>query len=216
MNKDVFAGQSIYSRNMLSIYDLWVLGFSNHYLWKCPTNLISQKFSDLVTKNHVDVGVGTGYYLKKNLVAESQRIALIDLNKNSLESTSSAIHNFNPEIYCRNILEPLALNCQSFDSVSINYLLHCLPGNMSEKCIAFSHLKKIMNPGAVIFGSTILGQGTSKNFFAQKLMSFYNKKGIFCNTHDEVTALEDGLNQYFTHVKVKVVGCVALFSANKQ
>ncbi|MBR9829370.1 MAG: class I SAM-dependent methyltransferase [Oceanospirillales bacterium] len=215
MNKNVVAGQAIYSKKVLSIYDLWVLGFSNHLLWKCPTRLISKQFADLVTDNHLDVGVGTGYYLKKNLVADHKRIALIDLNENSLESTSKAIRLLNAEIYCRNVLEPLSLDCKTFDSVSINYLMHCLPGSMSEKSIVFSHLKEVMSVGSVLFGSTILGKGTAKNMFAQKLMSIYNKKGIFCNAQDELGALEDGLNKYFINVNVTVVGCVALFSATK-
>lgn len=215
MHKDVVAGQAVYTKNVLSIYDLWVLGFSNHYLWKCPTRLISRQFSDLVTSNHLDVGVGTGYYLKQHLVTGEQRIALIDLNENSLKSTSKAIGHLKPEIYNRNVLEPLALNCQTFDSVSINYLMHCLPGNMYEKSIVFPHLKEAMSAGGVLFGSTILGQGTAKNVFAQKLMSLYNKKGIFCNAQDDLCALEEVLNKYFTQVNVKVVGCVALFSARK-
>jgi ubiquinone/menaquinone biosynthesis C-methylase UbiE len=185
MNKDTFAGQAVYSKKVLSFYDLWVLGFSNHVLWKCPTRLISEMFSDLATENHLDVGVGTGYYLKKNFGSNNQRIGLIDLNKNSLESTSRAIQQFKPEVYHRNILEPLKLNCQAFDSVSINYLLHCLPGSMSEKTIIFKHLNDYMNPGAILFGSTILGKGTPKNYFAKKLMAFYNQKGIFCNVSDQ-------------------------------
>ncbi|AJR05070.1 class I SAM-dependent methyltransferase [Photobacterium gaetbulicola] len=215
MNKDVGAGQAVYSKKVLSIYDLWVLGFSNHYLWKCPTRLISQQFADLVTANHLDVGVGTGYYLKQNLPAGGQRIALVDLNENSLESTAKAIEHLKPEIYCRNVLEPFGLGCEAFDSVSINYLLHCLPGSMSEKSIVFSHIREVMSAGGVVFGSTILGQGTEKNAFAQKLMSLYNKKGIFCNDHDELGALEEALHQYFLNVKVEVIGCVALFSATK-
>jgi ubiquinone/menaquinone biosynthesis C-methylase UbiE len=215
MHKDVVAGQAVYTKNVLSIYDLWVLGISNHYLWKCPTRLISKQFSDLVTDNHLDVGVGTGYYLKQHLLIGQQRIALIDLNENSLQSTSNAIGHLKPEVYSRNVLEPLALNCQTFDSVSINYLMHCLPGNMSEKSIVFAHLTEVMNTGAVLFGSTILGQGTAKNVFARKLMSLYNKKGIFCNAQDERRTLEDALNKYFTQVNVKVVGCVALFSGTK-
>lgn len=215
MNKDVVAGQAVYSKKVLSIYDLWVLGFSNYYLWKCPTRLISQQFADLVTANHLDVGVGTGYYLKQNLPAGGQRIALVDLNENSLESTAKAIEQLKPEVYCRNVLEPFGLGCEMFDSVSINYLLHCLPGSMSEKSIVFSHIGEVMNTGGVVFGSTILGKGTTQNVFAQKLMAFYNKKGIFCNENDELGALEEALNKHFSNVKVQVIGCVALFSAIK-
>lgn len=212
MNKDIVAGQAIYSKKVLSIYDLWVLGFSNHYLWKCPTRLINEDFSNLFTNNHLDVGVGTGYYLKKNLTLSNQRIGLIDLNKNSLDSTSKAIQHLKPEVYCKNILEPLSLNCEKFDSVSVNYLLHCLPGSMPEKSIIFSHLREVMNAGSVLFGSTILGKGVKKGYFANKLMSIYNKKGIFCNSNDDIDSLYNALNDNFINVNVKLVGCVAIFS----
>ena len=214
MDEKVIAGQAIYSKIALLNYDLFVLGFSNHLLWKCPTRLISEQFANLVTENHLDVGVGTGYYLKQHLTSNQQRIGLIDLNENSLEATATAIQHLQPEIYRRNILEPLALDCKPFDSVSLNYLLHCLPGNMAEKSLVFSHLKEVTNDGGRVFGSTLLGQGVKKNYCAQKLMAFYNKKGIFCNENDDLLGLKEALVQHFSDVKIEVVGCAALFSAS--
>lgn len=216
MNKnDVVAGQAIYSKAVLAIYDWWVLGVSNHYLWKCPTHLISKRFAEQVSVNHLDVGVGTGFYLKHGLSAKTRRVALVDLNENSLSTAAQAISHLNPEQYCRNVLEPFNLPCEKFDSVSINYLLHCLPGDIAEKGIVFSHLKAVMNDGGVVFGSTILGQGTPKNAFAKKLMAIYNKKGIFSNELDDVVALESVLKTHFAEVKIDVIGCVALFSGRK-
>ncbi|MBY5946016.1 class I SAM-dependent methyltransferase [Photobacterium rosenbergii] len=216
MNKEkTMAGQAVYSKKVLSIYDFWVLGVSNHYFWKCPTKLIREQFSTLVSPNHLDVGVGSGYYLKNCLPQTTKRIALLDLNENSLETASKAIHHFQPEVYCGDVLEPLDLNIEKFDSISVNYLLHCLPGSFNEKGVMFGHLKSQLNDGGVLFGSTILGKGTKQNFFAKKLMGIYNKKGIFSNHNDELDALVASLNEYFTDVKVELIGCVALFSAKK-
>ncbi|QYJ83019.1 methyltransferase domain-containing protein [Shewanella aegiceratis] len=217
MNKDaVVAGQAIYSKSVLAIYDLWVLGFSNHYLWKCPTKLIAEQFAALTSANHLDVGVGTGYYLKHHLPAHTRRIALMDLNENSLASASAVVRHLSPEIYCRNVLAPLELTCDGFDSVSVNYLLHCLPGIMAEKCVLFTHLESVMKPGAVLFGSTILGTGITPNAFAARLMAIYNKKGIFCNQADDIDTLTQALSARFDRVSIKQVGCVALFSAVKR
>lgn len=218
MSKDAatIAGQAVYTKKVLSIYDLWVLGFSNRYLWKCSTALIGQKFTELASKNHLDVGVGTGYYLKNHLSNVERRVALIDLNENSLESTANAIQHFNPEMYRRNVLEPLDLKCEKFDSISINYLLHCLPGDLSQKGVVFSNLNELLNTNGVLFGSTILGQGVTKNAFASKLMNFYNQKGIFTNENDDVQSLETALKAHFSDVKIEVVGCVALFSGRKK
>lgn len=213
MNQEAAVGQAIYSKGVLSIYDFWVLGFSNRYLWKCSTKTINKLFSDLASTNHLDVGVGTGYYLKRNLTASTQRLALVDLNINSLSVTSKAMTHLEPEVYCRNILEPLNLGCPSFDSVSMNYLLHCLPGSMNEKGIVFSHVREYLNTGGVVFGSTILGKNIQANHCAKKLVGLYNKKGIFCNKQDDYDSLSAELNRYFTDVQIRVIGCVALFSA---
>lgn len=212
----VLAGQAVYSKSVLSIYDLWVLGFSNTFLWRCPTKKIGHEFTKHVTPNHLDVGVGTGYYLKHYLSGKTGRIALLDLNENSLHATAYAISTLNPEIYHRNILEPLNLDCHKFDSISINYLLHCLPGNLYEKSIIFEHLFENLNSGGILFGSTILGKDIPKNFFAKKIMSLYNDKGIFCNLDDNFKTLTNVLNTKLSHVHIKVVGCVALFSGIKK
>ncbi len=211
--KAVVAGQAVYSKNVLSIYDLWVLGFSNHFLWKCPTRLIAKQFHHLASTNHLDVGVGTGYYLKRYLSNINRRLALLDLNENSLQAAGKAVRHFKPELYQGDIFQTLGLNGKKFDSISINYLLHCLPGDMSDKSLVFSNLKAVLNDGGVLFGSTILGKGITANYCAQKLMNLYNRKGIFSNQDDDLASLEVALNTHFSEVKIEVVGCVAIFSA---
>jgi hypothetical protein len=69
-----------------------------------------------------------------------------------------------------------------------------------------------MARNSVIFGSTILYDGVSKNWMAKRLMRLYNKKGIFANTADDLESLKHTLNQRFEKIAVKVIGCVALFS----
>jgi hypothetical protein len=76
----------------------------------------------------------------------------MDLNLNALDFAARRIARYKPETYVRNVLEPIPFDAMKFDSVGINYLLHCLPGSMDSKSAAFDHLKTVMNPGAVIFG----------------------------------------------------------------
>lgn len=208
----IIAGQAVYSKSVLSIYDLWVLGFSNHCVWKCPTRIIGQQFSALTSDNHLDVGVGTGYYLKKYLPRTQRRLALMDLNENSLASAAKSVNYFSPEIYCQDVLSPLNIGCDKFNSISLNYLLHCLPGDLSQKSAVFSSLKTLMNDDSVLFGSTILGKGVPQNRLAKKLMSIYNQKGIFNNHYDTINDLERILADNFSEISVKLFGCVALFS----
>lgn len=208
-------GQAIYSNTVLKIYDLWVLGFSNTFLWKCKTKLLEEQFKTYTTTNHLDVGVGTGYYLKKCLTQQERRVALFDLNENSLNAAASKIKKFTPEKYQVNVLEPIEVECEKFDSISVNFLLHCLPNSIKEKAILFKHLSKYLNKDGVIFGSTILGMDVKKNAFANKLMKVYNKKGIFDNKADNIEDLKIELDRYFDEVQVELVGCVALFRAKK-
>lgn len=55
------AGAAVYSKPLLSGYDLWVLGFSNTFVWRCPTRLLLEFYNEHISGNHLDVGVGTGY-----------------------------------------------------------------------------------------------------------------------------------------------------------
>lgn len=211
--KSVDAGQAIYSKKVLLIYDLWVLGFSNAFLWKCPTALLRSEFTKNATRNHLDVGVGTGYYPDKCLSDTDRRLALLDMNSNSLEIAASRVRRFKPEIYRTNVLDKLNLPCDKFDSVSLNYVLHCLPGSLREKSSLFNNILPYLNEKAVVFGSTILNDDIEIGVLAKKLMSIYNKKGIFDNLGDNVAELSSSLRKYFNDVDIRVVGCVAVFTA---
>ncbi len=210
----VEAGQAVYTKAMLSFYDLWVLGFSNSFLWQCPTKLLREVFVNNATNNHLDVGVGTGYYLDKCLNNTKRRLALLDLNPNSLESTASRVSRFEPEIYRANILDTLDLQCDKFDSISMNYLLHCLPGPLKEKSLVFKNLRPFLNDNGVIFGCTIVGKDVEAGYLARKLMSVYKKKGIFDNYQGSLNVLSSSIHEYFRVVDIQVIGCVAIFTAN--
>jgi 2-polyprenyl-3-methyl-5-hydroxy-6-metoxy-1,4-benzoquinol methylase len=213
----VEAGQAAYTRRMLSVYDFIVLGVSNRLIWKCPSSRLEAHYNRHVSANHLDVGVGTGYFLDRcRFPSESPRIGLMDMNPNTLEFASERIARYAPERYEQNILERIGAGVDRFDSVAINYLLHCLPGRIAEKAVAFDHLEPLMNPGATVYGSTILHGGVAAGRMAKKLMEFYNGKGIFANKGDDLDGLRRELHQRFEEVRVEVVGCVALFSGKLQ
>ena len=136
----------------------------------------------------------------------------MDLNCDTLEFASQRIARYAPETYRCNVLEPIALDAGKFDSVGVNYLLHCPPGSIESKSIAFDHLKALMNPNAVIFGSTLLQGGVRRNWLAKRIMAMYNKRGIFSNQSDHLEDLKQTLSERFRDVSVEVVGCAALFS----
>lgn len=212
--EQVAAGQAVYTRRVLHAYDLVVLGFSNRLIWNCPTPRLLAHYERHVTANHLDVGVGTGYFLDRcRFPSLTPRIALLDLNPNTLEFASKRIARYRPETHQQDVLLPLPAEIQRFDSVAINYLLHCLPGSIESKTVIFDHLRALMNPGAVLFGATLLSDGVPLGAFARRLMAFYNRKGIFSNRADSLHGLEHALALRFSDVCIHLAGCAALFSA---
>ena len=212
-NDAVAAGAAVYSKPVLSVYDLYVLGFSNTFVWQCPSRLILDFYNEHISGKHLDVGVGTGYFLDKcKFPIHNPAIALADLNPNSLQATAKRLQRYSPTTHIVNVLEPLRIDPADFDSIALNYLLHCLPGNILSKGTVFRHLKPLLNnKGGVIFGTTILGQGIKRNFLAKALMRTYNSKGIFGNTTDNAADLESVLKDNFRDYSMRVVGCVAFF-----
>jgi hypothetical protein len=210
---DVHAGQAIYTKRLLAVYDVAVLGISSRLIWKCPARVVEAHYNANVTANHLDVGVGTGYFLDRcRFPSPTPHVALMDLNPNALEVASRRIARYKPETYRGNILEPISLNGSRFDSVGINFVLHCLPGSMASKSVALDHLKALINPGGVLFGSTLLHGGVTRSWLATRFMSLYNSRRIFSNEQDDLPGLRRALEQRFRDVSVVTVGCVALFS----
>ena len=211
--QEVEAGQAVYTPGMLSVYDFVVLGISNSFIWKCPSSRIAKHYNDNISDNHLEVGVGTGYFPDRcKFPSEQPRIGLMDMNPNTLAFASKRIARYRPETYVQNILEPINHEPEPFDSIGINYLLHCVPGSISEKAVAFEHLKKLMKPGCKVFGSTILQGSVPRSWTARNLMSLYNRKGIFANDQDDLEGLKSSLSKRFEYVITEVVGCVTLFS----
>ena len=100
-----------------------------------------------------------------------------------------------------------------YDSIALFYLLHCLPGTMADKARVFAHLKPHLAPGGVLFGATVLGDGTRHNRFGRALEHVYNRRGIFDNRRDTAEALAHALGEHFADVCVEQHGAVALFAA---
>ncbi|GGX73513.1 class I SAM-dependent methyltransferase [Saccharospirillum salsuginis] len=210
----VKAGQAVYTKRTLNLYDFIVLTVSNPWIWKCPTPRLIDHYNRHVTANHLDIGIGTGYFPDKcDFPSDNPRIGLMDLNSDTLAYASARIIRYRPEVYAHNVLEPLFQEIEPFDSIGVNYLLHCVPGSIETKAVMFDHLKPVMTDGATVFGSTLLQGDVPRSGLAKRLMAFYNKKGIFSNTEDTLAGLESALNQRFTDVTIERVGCAALFSA---
>jgi SAM-dependent methyltransferase len=210
-------GAAVYTPLTLKLYDWWVLGISNRFAWQCPTDAVLLPFfRQHMGGRHLDVGVGTGFYLAHAGISADTQLALMDLNENSLQAAAQR-SGLQPACIRHDIMQPLPLSADTmFDSVSLFYLLHCLPGTMTDKEKVIAHLKAHLAPSGILYGATILGDSAGHNWLGKRLMALYNRKGIFGNKTDSMEALEAMLKRHFTNVNVRRQGKVALFTAKSQ
>lgn len=216
-SQDSAAGAALYSPLVLRFYDPVVHGFNLPVLWRCPTRRVQRLYDEHASANHLDVGVGTGFYLDRcRFRSAPQRLVLFDLNPNSLACTARRLARYRPSTQGGDVLEPLAPPPAPFDSVGMATFLHCVPGPMEHKARAFDHVAAVMNPGAVVFGSTVLGRGVRVPWSSRMVMRSMNRRGIFANAQDDPTSLRAALEARFDDVELDVVGLMALFAARKR
>jgi hypothetical protein len=212
--EQAWAGASAYTRAGLAVYDPLVLGFNTPLVWKCPNRRIVDLYSANVSSNHLDIGVGSGYFLDRcRFPVASPRLALMDMNPLCTEHCARRLARYRPQSLVANVLEPLPPGIAPFDSVSMTYLLHCLPGTIRSKAIVFEHLRPVLNRGAVVFGASVLQGGVRHGWFARKMLASLNEKRIFCNRADDLDGLRSALARHFRESEVEVIGGVGVFRA---
>lgn len=213
------SGAEPYSRRFLSGYDSGVIRFALPRIWGCaPADLVDLHVRH-VGRRHLDVGVGTGYFLDEaGLAPRAHELVLFDLNANALECTSERLARFGPTAVRGNVLEPIAPVLAEagapgpFDSASMTLLLHCLPGSMADKGIgALTHVAATLKPGGVAFGATVLGRLDRYPLRSRIILRLANLRGIFHNLDDDLEGLDAALGQVFDSHRIVVRGRVALF-----
>jgi SAM-dependent methyltransferase len=211
----VKAGQAVYAPVSLAFYDIVVHAISNPFVWRCPTHQLQRLYDRNVSARHVDIGVGTGYFLARaHWPVERPQITLVDLNPHCLTRAARRIARRSARTVAANVLEPLPSDVGGpFQSAGLCYLLHCLPGSIREKACVFDHLLPVLATGARVFGATIVQGDAPRNAAARRLMAIYNRKGVFSNEADRFEDLEAELAARFDAVAMRLIGCVAVFEA---
>lgn len=216
LNDHALASHAVYTKAVLAIYDVWVHGISNPLIWRCPTAHLRELYDRQISRNHMDVGVGTGSFLDRcRFPSPKPRLVLVDANPNSLEVAARRLHRYRPMLYRRDVLRALDIDAPPFDSIGLMYVLHCLPGDLAAKAVALDNLNAFLGPAGVLFGATILSDGVSTSRAARKLMEIYNAKGIFSSADDHLDALRCVLAETYAEVRIDIVGSVALFSVRR-
>ena len=87
-------------------------------------------------------------------------------------------------------------------------------GAITAKAALFDQAARVLKPGGVLAGATILasGPGVQPNRLARTLMRVYNgQANTFHNAGDTQADLEAALSARFDRVDVRVHGCVAVW-----
>ena len=209
-----YAGQELYSRAFLRIYDPVILGFYGNVVWRCPTSRLVQQYRQHVGHRHLDVGPGTGYFLEHGRLPNDALITLLDPNPDVLAHAARRLSDRHPSAIQADVLKPLPLTAgDRFDSAAMNYVLHCLPGPPVRKAAAVQNVAAVLKPGGVLFGATVLGATGPQTWLSQAVLWFVNSRRIFDNLSDTEGGLRDVLEASFATVEIDVIGSVAVFTA---
>ena len=195
------------------MYDIIVNDVNCRYVWKCEKNHIFNLYKQNISKNHLEIGPGTGYFLKNysfsNLTLMDVNEDTLSFSKNQLKAQSKKIQNFHHDIFKQKKY------VKDIDSVGVNYVLHCVDGKLEDK---LDRLAKnlITDRDVIIFGASIIQKEQEKNKITEAELYFLNQMNIFHNQYDYAS----NAIRYFEKNKIKynynVIGNVFLFSFFKK
>ncbi|WP_067721496.1 class I SAM-dependent methyltransferase [Nocardia yamanashiensis] len=204
-----------YTPVFLAVYDVWVIKLSDRFAWRCPAERMLAPYRKFAGARHLEVGPGSGWYLVNARLPADCTVTLLDLNPIPMKHTRRRLQGTVGRIQAvaGSALEPVpAEACDGYDSIGINFVLHCLPGSFAEKGVAFSHLAAVLAEDGVLFGSTILNQRPA-TLFGRALTATYSRVGAFNNRADDHAGLESALKEAFGAVELVDIGDVTLFTA---
>ena len=117
-------GQLFFSLMSHFLYDLGLYRFVSPFIWRCSTQRLLDNYVENVSQNHLEIGVGSGYFLQRTLCADFlQRLVLLDLNPRCLKKSARRLLEFGPENYQHNILLPMKDDGEKYASVGMNLSL---------------------------------------------------------------------------------------------
>jgi hypothetical protein len=237
-------GDAVYTPTVLEEYDRLVWGFNCPFLWRIHMEEVKGLYNDCVlrSRNHAEVGVGTGLFLRELNVPDAlTEVVLIDSSYYSLEMCQSSLKSHPHYEYSQvafrtlqgNILEPPPYELRDkFDSVGANFLLHCLGGGSGSGSggsgttralsVAVENLAAMVHPQhGTLFGTTILGQSILDDAeragpAALETLQAYNDAGIFANLNHNFRDLSRILHDTFDDVEIWRAGYCAVFKAKNR
>lgn len=207
-------GQRFFSVMSHRFYDLGLYSFVTEQIWGCSTARLLDNYVEHISDTHLEVGVGTGYFLNRTLCPEhTQRLVLLDLNSRCLAKSAIRLDSFGPQLRQHDICLPM-IDQQRFKSVGINYVLHCVPGGIQSMRKVCANLHAVLHADGVLFGATVLDHRHA-GWAARLMNKLLQVCGIFHNADHDLAGLRAALEACFSRVELQLVGNTAVFQAWK-
>jgi len=181
---------------------------------RCPIPPITDQYRHHVGERHLDVGPGTGYFLDRADLPATTQVTLLDPNPNVLAHSARVLERFHPTVVEADVLKPLPV-ADTFDSVGLNMVLHCLPGPPERKAQAIRNIAVVLEPDGVLFGAAVLGRSAPHSKPAKAFLAIANRRGGFDNREDSLARLREMLSESFADVEVTEAGSAARFVARR-
>lgn len=205
-----YAGQREYTPAFLRVYDPMVLGLYCRAVWRCPAGRLVEHYTRNLGRRHLDVGPGTGFFLRRADLPGEAQLTLLDPNPHVLAHAGHRLAHLTPTVVAADVCKPLPLD-GPFDSVAMNLVVHCLPSTC--KAAALRSVAGVLAPDGVLFGSTVLGTPQLHTRLSRPVLRYVNQRGIFDNLADTEVSVRGFLSEAFEAVELDVHGSVAVFAA---
>tara|TARA_B100000161_G_C33521009_1_gene401099 strand:+ start:47 stop:673 length:627 start_codon:yes stop_codon:yes gene_type:complete len=193
----------------LKFYDYLVNDINCNYAWRCHKSNIFENYKNNIKKNHLEIGPGTGYFLKNNY--QINKLYIMDINDDTLSFTKKNLDSvYNIESINHNIFSD-KLKIKDLNSVGLNYVLHCVPGRLEDNVDnLINNLES--NNKINFFGATVVSDKNLQNTLSSVELFFLNKYNIFNNELDTSENLINYLKYNQIKFHKKIVGNVLIFS----
>ena len=197
----------------LKFYDFMVNDINCRYAWRCHKKNIFENYRNNIKTHHLEIGPGTGYFLKYN--SNIKKLYLMDINNDTLNFTKK-----NMLEYCNNIttinhnIFENRYHINNINSIGINYELHCVPGKLEN------NIDKLVtnlnsNNKLSFFGATVLNDNNLQTYLSKTELKLLNNYGIFNNSEDYSYNLINYFQYNNFDYKFNIIGNVIIFSFSK-
>ena len=170
-----------YDFGVLPFYDMFILHVTCSRAWKAPLTTLLPFFRAHFSDNHLDMGVGTGFFPATVLAEKEpakQQLTLLDLSTTALAKTKRRVEAAAPHVAVRTIEAdatalPAMYSANRFDSISASLLLHCIPAPATAKMRGLvATARQLLSSGGVFYGATVLGETARKSTVPSATIDF--------------------------------------------